>query len=267
MLPNKKEILVMEDKKNNIKALVKSHNSSLITVGNTLDISKKIISQGNIVEQNHSKIKLIPFKKNGKWHLYDIVEKQFLKSTYKCFMRKREYLLCLDYNNNYSLFKEDKILCQFKDFTDSSRGWCPSFEISSSGQIILWYNIPTWGRKYISGWYPRIEGVLNLKGEIIDYEISKDDLELYENNEETSNIKIEDTLWRVNSDGLYFKSQQIINGKHFYELSVSKFHYGYAFVEDIIDVDPEFGVQKSDLGFIDVYGNYYWDKLNPTHEN
>ena len=257
----------MEDKKNKNVPIVSSNNSHLVKVGNVIDISKKIISQGNLVGQNHSKIKVIPFNKGDEWHLYNVAEKQISKDTYKDFKRKREYLLCLDFNNYYTLFQQAKILCQFKDFTDSSRGWCPNFEISSSGQLILWYNITTWGRKYISGWYPSIEGVLNLKGEILDYEISKEDLELYENNKESSDIGIEDTLWTVNSDGLYFKGKQIINGKHFYELSVSKFHYGYALVEDIFDVDPEFGVQQTDLGFIDVYGNYYWDTLNPTYEN
>ena len=254
---------------NESQSLIRLNNTNLLKVGKSFNICEKLISQGCLIEQNHSKIKIIPYKKDGKWYLYHIKNKQFSNKNFKYFRRNRDYLLCIDDNKYYYLFKQDKFLCKFEG---SSNSWCPNFIVSKSGLLVLWFNIATKGRKYYTGSYRQIIGPFNLKGERLDHNISNeylDEMISYENkNRPTKDIQIQDTLWSVRSNSLYFKDKQVINGDFFSEILVHTFHYGYALVEDFGDVCAEFGeVYKTDLGFIDVYGNYYWDNLNPTYDN
>ena len=68
-----------------------------------------------------------------------------------------------------------------------------------------------------------------------------------------------DTLWHINGTTLYYKNHIILNIEDPSEISVSDFHFGYALVKEVGDIDPEFGVMSINIGYIDVYGNIYWE--------
>jgi hypothetical protein len=100
--------------------------------------------------------------------------------------------------------------------------------------------------------------VFDFNGNKIEYPLSEKELAVIIANENNGDLKITDTLWRINGTKLYFKNHVILNIEDIEEIKVGKFHYGYALVKEIADYDPEFGEMSHEIGYIDVYGNYYW---------
>lgn len=226
----------------------------------TDDISQKktevelfLTFKDSILKNNYSTV--IPFRKENAWVLYNVIDKRFVSGTFKSYLRNKEYILCFDENNFCTLFKNEQKCCQFY--------WVQNinlhFKILDNNKIILWKSHPIYGRKYIESWKPILERVLDLSGNKISYEVSYEELTKFSNNIKNSKISYKDTSWNLYNGSLYYNYQQKLDKGNFEEIVVGKFYYGFALVENLIDVDPEFGVISEIIGFIDLYGNHYWE--------
>jgi hypothetical protein len=87
----------MENKNENNTSIIHIGSTGLVRVGNSIDISRKLISQGGVIERNYSKIYIIPFKKEDGYYLYDKRTNSSGKGPYKSISRNREFIICLDY--------------------------------------------------------------------------------------------------------------------------------------------------------------------------
>jgi hypothetical protein len=252
----------MTDDNMNENALVPYESAGLVRIGNSIGVTKKLISQGSILEKNYSKTFVIPFKKTDGWYLFNKNKNSFYKGPFKLVSRNREFTLSLDFNRTYWLFKNDQILCRFRDFTHDKSLFEPKhaapFKIIENKYIALYYYEAVYGRKYIEDYRLRIQGILDFDGNKIQYPFTEDDLKVIIDNEGIDDLKISDTLWRINGTTLYYNNHIKLNIEPTSELSVSDFHFGYAFVKEVGDIDPEFGEMSLDIGYIDVYGNIYW---------
>lgn len=248
---------------NNKYTIVPRENNLIKKINTSLDIAKKLISQGGVLEKNYSKVYVIPFKKSDGWYLFDKRINCLYKGPYRFVSRDREFILCLDFNKIYWLFKNDKILCHFLDFTHDKSLFEPKcaapFKIIENKYIVLYYYEAEYGRKYIESYRLKIQGIFDFDGNKIENPLTEKDLEVILINENKEDLKIADTLWKINGATLNFKNHIILNIEDILEISVSDFHYGYAKVKEVLDYDPEFGEMTSDIGYIDVYGNIYWE--------
>jgi hypothetical protein len=86
----------MTDDNKNEKSLVSMGSAGLVRVGNSIDVTRKLISQGRVIERNYSKIYIIPFKKEDGYYLYDKRTDSSGRVPYKSISRNREFLVCLD---------------------------------------------------------------------------------------------------------------------------------------------------------------------------
>lgn len=257
----------MENKNENNTSIIHIGSTGLVRVGNSIDISRKLISQGGVIERNYSKIYIIPFKKEDGYYLYDKRTNSSGKGPYKSISRNREFIICLDYNKNFWVLKNDEILFQFSEFAANvftlfPPEFAPPFQIIENKYVVIYYYRAIYGRKYIKGYRIEIECVFDFYGNKTEYPLTEKDLEVIIANESNDDLKITDTLWRINETILYFKNQIILSTgdiEEIEEINVSKFHYGYALVKEIGDFDPEFGEKSREIGYVDVYGNYYWE--------
>jgi hypothetical protein len=254
----------MKEENNKNKSLTKKLSSDIVKIGNSLDLTKKLISQGTLLELNYSKVYIIPFKKEDGYYLYDKRTNLLSKGPYNSISRNREFMICLDLNNNYSVLKNNEFLFQFSNAALNAtslfpREFAPSFQIIDNKYIVIYCYRYTYGRKYITGSYLEIDGIFNFEGNKIEYPLTENDLEFIIDNNEKSDLKISDTLWEINETILRFKDNIILNLEDVLEIKVSNFHYGYAKVKEVGDYDPEYGEMSRDIGYIDVYGNTYWE--------
>ena len=153
---------------------------------------------------------------------------------------------------------------QFSDFGRKvfslfPSNFSPPFRIIENKYVVIFYYRATYGRKYIKGYRIEIEGVFDFDGNKIEFPLSENELEAIIYHEGKDDLKISETLWETNGTILKFKNNEILNIEDILEISVSDFHYGYAKVKEVADVDPEFGEMSADIGYIDVYGNIYWE--------
>lgn len=253
----------MTDNNKNENSLARISSIGLMRVGNSIDVTRKLISQGGVIEINYSKIYIIPFKKEDGYYLYDKRTNSSGKGPYKSISRNREFIICLDYNKKFWVLKNDQILFQFSDFAANvftlfPPEFAPPFQIIENKYIVIFYYRAIYGRKYITGYQIEIECVFDFDGNKTEHPLTEKDLEVIIANESNDDLKIPDTLWRINKTILYFKNKIILNSGDIEEINVSKFHYGYALVKEIADYDPEFGEMSREIGYVDVYGNYYW---------
>lgn len=253
----------MTDSNRNLNSLIPFDSKDLVRVGNSIDVTKKLISQGSLLEKNYSKVHVIPFKKSDGWYLFDKDKKSFYKGPYRLESRNREFTLCLDFNKTYWLFKNDKNLCHFRDFTHDKSLFEPRhatpFKIIENKYIALFYYEAVYGRKYIESYSLKIQGILDFEGNKVEYPLIENELEVIIDDEIKDDLKMSDTLWHINGTTLYYKNHIILNIEDPSEISVSDFHFGYALVKEVGDIDPEFGVMSINIGYIDVYGNIYWE--------
>ena len=221
-------------------------------------------SQNNMPEKKYSKIYVIPYKKNDGWYLYDKRTNECLDGPYRDVSRNREFTLCLDLNKTYCLFKNDQLLCKFDYLRNDEYlvlfepSFAASFEIIENNSILLFNYVAIYGKKYIEGFRPEILGVLNFQGKKIDHNLTEKDILILKNNSSKDDIKIEDTFWELSENSLYYNNLLIQSFEDCEEINISDFHYGYALVKAIGDVDPELGVASLDIGYIDLDGHYYW---------
>lgn len=246
------------------KSLTTKPSSDIVKIGNSLDLTKKLISQGTLLELNYSKIYIIPFKKEDGYYLYDKRTNLLSKGPYKSISRNREFMICLDFNDIYLVLKNNEFLFQFSNSALNTtslfpREFSPSFQIIDNKYIVIYCYRYTYGRKYTSGSRLEIDGVFDFEGNKIEYPLTENDLEVIIENEMKADLKISDTLWKINETTLKFKDDIILSIVDILEISVSSFHYGYAKIKEVADYDPEFGEMSCDIGYIDVYGNIYWE--------
>jgi hypothetical protein len=253
----------MTESNQNLNSLIPTISKGVVRVGKSIDVTKKLISQGSVLEKKYSKLYVIPFKKFDGWYLFDKNKKKFFNGPYRLVSRNKEFTLCLDFNNTYWLFKNDLIICHFRDFTHDKSLFEPSFaaafKIIKNKYIALFYYEAVYGRKYIKSYCLRIQGVLDFEGNKIEYPLTENELQVIIDLESANDLKMSDTLWHINGTSLYYKNSIVIDIQPPSELIVRDFHCGYALVKEVGDIDPEFGELSIEIGYIDVYGNIYWD--------
>ncbi len=77
---------------------------------------------------------------------------------------------------------------------------------------------------------------------------------------EEDKLRIEDTEWRIDNRSLFFRDKLIYQGNpRLEELDCLGFYSGVSMIEEIFDIDPEFGCQGRKLGYVDLEGNIYWE--------
>ncbi len=112
-----------------------------------------------------------------------------------------------------------------------------------------------------------VEEVYKMDGTKLDKkEITKlkenEELEKSKKNASIQSFSIKDTFWEIRANKLYYKNEVIfvaaINIDQLAYLHVSKFHFGFALLYIIWDVDPELGVSSEKIGYIDINGICYW---------
>jgi hypothetical protein len=253
---------MIDDNKIN-KSILPIGYKGLVRVGNSIDVTKKIISQGTVLESNYSKIRIIPFMKSDGYYLLDKGTNLLGKGPYKSITRNREFMICLDFNNNYTVLRNDLLLFQFSNFGQNvfhfySPDFSPPFVIIENKYIVIYFYRASYGLLH-EGWKIEIEGVFDFEGNKIEYPLTKYELEEIINDESKDDLKISETLWKINRTTLNFKNDIILNIEDILEISVSDFHYGYARVKEVADCCLEYGEMSSDIGYIDVYGNIYWE--------
>lgn len=76
-------------------------------------------------------------------------------------------------------------------------------------------------------------------------------------------ISICDTFWSIQEDGLYFKDNLIYKSEFFKSsrFEVSDFNLGLAYVQEVNFCDED-NWYWDEIGYIDVYGNFYWETNN-----
>jgi hypothetical protein len=243
-----------EDENKNENSIIPIGSSGLVRVGNSINVARKVIGQGSVLEKIFSKVYAIPFKKEDGWYLYNKNTNTFFQGPYEHVGRNKEFILCLDFNKIYWLFKNDQIICHFRDFTHDNNPFVPDhfaapfIVIENKFFAIFYYK----GKNLAIHW------ILDFSGNLIEHSITENALTGIIDKESRDDLKIEETFWKLNKTTLYYKNHTIISIENRYNFFVSDFHYGHALVLEHVDYDDWLGDIYDEIGYIDVYGNYYW---------
>lgn len=246
----------MKDDNQNANSIIKSGNNGLVKVGNSIDVTRKLLSQGTVLEKKYSNVKVIPYKKKDGWYLFNKVTNTLYHRKYRHVNVNKQYTLCLDDHNLYWLYRDDILLFQFEDFKPRE---IDAFFIP--GQFAADFEIIE--QEYLAIYYCRGKSIekffiIDSNGNQIEHSIKINELIEIVNKDHYNEISINETFWEIKGDSLYFKQDLIFSSQEF-EIVVSNFNSGYALVQEYVDYDDFAGHILNKIGYIDVYGNFFWE--------
>lgn len=259
---------------------------------------KIVLPNNNLLNE----VALIPYRIGKEWYLFDSKYKKLIKKTeiidkdsirswrgfYLChddkyysilinkkeyplgvfhyMIRNGEYILGLDYRNNYNLYYGHKFICTIPKSQEVDSA--TKFDVLNDELVHLRTHHISHGGKYIEGQNWESIGFYDFSGSRVNIDLSNEEMELLNHPRISLKsimldcIPFERSDWRIEMDGLYFgediKYAFKEMGKSFDCLEHTSFSYGFAYLR-FFDYCPEFGESIDNLGFIDMYGNCYWE--------
>lgn len=262
----------MDRKQPSISPNSRNHEGflKLAGVNIAINITNKILDRQTSLKECSTKLNIIPFKnKDGNFYLYDKRKETFGTTPYRDFSRNKEYLIVQNSNRKNLLLRNGEFLFEIPEYGGKTfslhekASGPPPFIVVDNEYIVIYYFVSC-GGKYITGYRMEIECVFDLKGNILDIEMTDEKLEELVKSENDKAIHISNTLWRVEDLTLKYRDLLIEFNSRILYLSVRDFHYGYAEVFEVWDDDPEYGGCSSLAGLIDIEGNFYWHASQAT---
>lgn len=225
-----------------------SRNDIQLSANRCLNIQKELISHGQYVSKQHSKIKIVPFRNSESWKLYNIDEQIYLDDIVQLenldnpqyistffinnrnnqfylidqkanvsylghfisIQRNHNYILALDTNKKCYLFNKRDLICKMPHI--GSYKSAPSFEIVDNNTLLIKEFQAKYDRKYITGGNWRVIGAFDFNGNEVQLNKNLDEIiisNVYAN--EQMHIEIQDTLWEIKETGLHYKNVNIYN--------------------------------------------------------
>jgi hypothetical protein len=285
-----------DNKKENL--IISIGSTGLVKVGNTIEITKKLISQGVAISKNQSKVKIIPYNLNNKWELYDVNSKKIMSvdseiinfdepenigyfyvaknanllyvidengknninGDFVFVKHKKEYILCVDFDKCCYIYKREQLICKFLIPNDYK-----FVDYKNRGNLDLKFDFDIINQNYIV-----------LKG--YSYSFSGKDFSAYglspigyyNFSGKQVNSMLEDVAENnVNvfdfRDTLWnIKGNELKLSFNSYndserDVEISRFYLGYAFVKILEYENVEYGESYyNKVGYIDVFGNFFW---------
>lgn len=230
---------------------------------------KRIIKKTNIIDRDEPLlIKDFYLCENDKSFYILNGNEEYSLGAFYYMKRKGDYLLGLDHQGMYHIFHRHKLICIIPRKSDSDVA--TKFDIIDNRCIHLRTHHLIYGRKYIEGQKWESLGLYDFNGNKINSNFSNEDMEnMVDLEKEQSSLECKnsnyvsfnDSFWRTEDDGLYFKETIKYNfeenEKSEDSFEQTNFHSGFSFLR-FFDYCPEFGPFIDDIGYIDLYGNCYW---------